>query len=80
MECIKCGSCDINVTYKSSEDKVYYENDYKKVANLSKYTKYISWQSQGYTSYSIQKEHLLCNCKTCQYKWAENTKDLKNRE
>ncbi len=74
-ECIKCGGFDVNVKYKPVEDEGYTRNGTDNVDNVNEFVKRYS---EEYTYYDTIKEHLLCTCKICGYKYAE--KCLKERE
>ena len=78
MNCIKCGSKDIFIRFKSKEYE--YHNSRSNIFNLSNFTKQTDWQTHGYTSYITTREHLFCSCKTCDYQWLQDTLDNTKKE
>jgi hypothetical protein len=70
--CKKCDSTDIAIEFKNTNSKDYISSN---IDNIHDFTRSIDWQIQGYNSWSIQKEHLFCMCRTCGYKWLTKTGD-----
>ena len=74
MKCKKCHSTDIKVIYRRPSEESYVTEH---IDNLESYCKNDDKPFLGTQFYTVQKEHLSCVCRTCHYKWCEDTKDSK---
>ncbi len=70
--CRKCGGTDIRVTYVAAGTVLgYWEIDM--FLQMDRADEYIDSLSM-----KVRKEFLSCFCRTCQYKWIEDTLDNTN--
>ena len=74
MKCKKCDSTDIKVIWRIPSEENYNQEHIDNFENYCKNEDNLIYCTPVYT---IQKEHLYGVCRTCQYKWCEDTKDSK---
>ncbi len=72
-KCPKCSSTDLNILYKAPGELV--TSSWSKQAGKPD-SEFLSYSEYDFFyTVTVKKEHLLKKCKTCQYRWREETQD-----
>ena len=65
--CPKCGNTDVHILFKSTTSRT--------TKQLGKIIKHVERYNLIGDYYMPKEDFLLCNCRTCQYGWSEDTLD-----